>query len=153
MSLQLTSSAFAQGQTIPRKYTGDGDDHSPPLAWSAPPPETKSLALICDDPDAPRGAWVHWVLFNLPVAQRSLVEATPASERLPTGALQGTNDFGKIGYGGPAPPPGKPHRYYFKLYALSAMLPLPAGSTKSQLLNAIKGHVLDEGEYMDTYKR
>ena len=153
MPLQLTSSAFGQGEKIPSKFTGDGADVSPPLAWPVAPFGTRSFALICDDPDAPRGTWVHWVLFNMPSDQQALDQGVPTTEKLANGALQGTNDFGKIGYGGPAPPPGKPHRYFFKVYALDAVVPLPAGSTKSQLVNAMKGHVIDEGELMGTYQR
>jgi Raf kinase inhibitor-like YbhB/YbcL family protein len=153
MPLQVTSSAFTQGQEIPRKYTGDGDDLSPQLAWSAPPTAVASVALICDDPDAPRGTWVHWVLFNLPAKQQSLDEGAPATEALDNGALQGKNDFGNIGYGGPAPPPGHPHRYFFKVYALDVKLSLPAGATKSQVVDAMKGHILAEGQLMGTYKR
>ena len=153
MPLQLTSLAFGQGEKIPSKFTGDGADVSPPLAWPVAPFGTRSFTLICDDPDAPRGTWVHWVLFNMSSDQQALDEGVPTTEKLANGALQGTNDFGKIGYGGPAPPPGKPHRYFFKLYALDAVLPLPAGSTKSQLVNAMKGHVIDEGELMGTYQR
>jgi Raf kinase inhibitor-like YbhB/YbcL family protein len=112
-----------------------------------------SLALICDDPDAPRGTWVHWVLFNLPGDARGLSEHIPLDGTLPNGAQQGKNDFGKLGYGGPAPPRGKPHRYFFKLYALDANLKLPAGATKDQLLKAMKGHVLAEARLMGQYQR
>ncbi len=153
MNIELTSSAFGEGTSIPKPYTGDGEDVSPPLRWSEPPPGTKSLALICDDPDAPRGTWVHWVLFNLPADQRELEEAVPRQETLASGARQGKNDFGKIGYGGPAPPPGKPHRYFFKLYAVDAMLDLAPGATKAQLLEALKGHILAEGQFMGHYGR
>lgn len=153
MSLELTSTAFQVGETIPKKYTGDGADRSPPLAWSEPPSGTKSLALICDDPDAPRGTWVHWVLFNLPSETRELVEGVPTSETLDNGAKQGKNDFGNIGYGGPAPLKGKPHRYFFKLCALDAILNLPAGATKAQLVGAMTGHILAEGQLMGTYGR
>ncbi len=118
MSIELTSTAFQKGETIPKQYTGDGADQSPPLRWSEPPSGTKSIALICDDPDAPRGTWVHWVLFNLPPQTRELEEGVPTTATLGNGAKQGKNDFGNIGYGGPAPPKGKPHRYFFKLYAL-----------------------------------
>ena len=118
MSIEVTSTAFQQGMTIPKQYTGDGADQSPPLRWSEPPSGTKSIALICDDPDAPRGTWVHWVLFNLPTQTRELEEGVPTTATLPSGAKQGKNDFGNIGYGGPAPPKGKAHRYFFKLYAL-----------------------------------
>src|SRR6516165_8657122 len=133
MSIELTSKAFQPGAAIPKQYTGDGADRSPPLGWSDPPPGTKSLALICDDPDAPRGTWVHWVLFNLPAQTRELDEGVPTTETLPTGAKQGKNDFGNIGYGGPAPPKGKGHRYFFKLYALGVAVDLAPGATKTQL--------------------
>src|SRR6516164_7719219 len=119
--MQVSSSAVTEGTPIPKKYTADGADVSPPLQWQGTPPTAKSFALICDDPDAPRGTWVHWVLFNLPAEQRQLEEATPGVEVLASGAKHGKNDFGKIGYGGPAPPPGKPHRYFFKLYALDTV--------------------------------
>jgi Raf kinase inhibitor-like YbhB/YbcL family protein len=153
MSIELTSPAFQPGTTIPKPYTGDGADRSPPLRWSEPPTGTKSLALICDDPDAPRGTWVHWVLFNLPATARELEEGVPAKDILDNGAKQGKNDFGKISYGGPAPPRGKPHRYFFKLYALDTPLNLPAGATKAQLEKAMQGHMLAEGQLMGTYGR
>src|SRR5262249_23044587 len=122
--MRLTSSAFQEGKPIPTPYTGEGPDKSPALAWDGVPDGTKSFALICDDPDAPRGTWVHWVLFNLPADTRSLPEGVPTDDRLPSGALQGTTDFKRPGYGGPYPPPGKPHRYFFKLYALDTTLNL-----------------------------
>jgi Raf kinase inhibitor-like YbhB/YbcL family protein len=153
MSIELTSTAFQTGETIPKQYTGDGVDQSPPLRWSEPPSGTKSLALICDDPDAPRGTWVHWVLFNLPAQTRELEEGVATMENLANGAKQGKNDFGDIGYGGPAPPKGKPHRYFFKLYALYVAVDLPPGATKAQLLDAMKGHILAEGQLMGTYGR
>ncbi len=153
MSLELTSKAFQPGGTIPKPYTGDGADHSPPLGWSEPPAGTKSLALICDDPDAPRGTWVHWVLFNLPPETRELGEGVPATETLDSGAKQGTNDFGNVGYGGPAPPRGKPHRYFFNLYALDGTVDLPAGATKAKLVVAMKGHILAQGQLTGTYGR
>jgi Raf kinase inhibitor-like YbhB/YbcL family protein len=118
MSIEVTSTAFQQGMSVPKQYTGDGADQSPPLRWSEPPSGTKSIALICDDPDAPRGTWVHWVLFNLPIQNRELEEGVPTTATLSSRAKQGKNDFGNIGYGGPAPPKGKAHRYFFKLYAL-----------------------------------
>src|SRR5437879_4876019 len=120
MPFQLTSTAFAEGEPIPAGHTGDGANRSPALAWSDPPPGTKTLALVCEDPDAPRGTWVHWVLFNLPADSRGLAEGASAG-------VQGKNDFGAVGYGGPAPPHGKPHRYFFKLHAVDAELKLPAG--------------------------
>lgn len=153
MSIEVTSTAFKAGETIPKQYTGDGEDQSPLLRWSEPPSGTKSLALICDDPDAPRGTWVHWVLFNRPAQARELAEGVPTTETLGNGAKQGKNDFGNIGYGGPAPPKGKPHRYFFKLYALDAALDLSAGATKAELEKAMKGHILAEGQLMGTYKR
>jgi Raf kinase inhibitor-like YbhB/YbcL family protein len=152
-AMQLTSTAFAEGGTIPKEYTGDGTDRSPPLKWSGAPATTKSFALIADDPDAPRGTWVHWVLFNLPPATTELAEGVPPEKTLPSGAKQGKNDFGNIGYGGPAPPRGKPHRYYFKLYALDTTLNLTEGATKQQVEGAMKGHILAEGRLMGTYGR
>jgi Raf kinase inhibitor-like YbhB/YbcL family protein len=153
MKIELSSTAFADGETIPNLYTGDGTGVSPPLQWSDPPQGTKSFALICDDPDAPRGTWVHWVLFNFPADQRLLEEAVPAQRVLASGAIHGKNDFGKIGYGGPAPPPGKPHRYFFKLYALDTLLDLAPGVAKSQVVAAMRGHVLAEGQLMGRYGR
>lgn len=153
MKIELTSPTIREGEAVPKQYTGDGKDVSPPLRWSDPPQATKSFALICDDPDAPRGVWVHWVLFNLPGERRELEEGVPAEEMPAGGAKQGKNDFGKIGYGGPAPPPGKPHRYYFKLYALDTLLDLAPGATKDQLLAAMKGHLLAEGQLVGRYGR
>jgi Raf kinase inhibitor-like YbhB/YbcL family protein len=153
MPIEITSTAFEQGMSIPSQYTGDGADQSPPLRWSELPSGTKSIALICDDPDAPRGTWVHWVLFNLPPGTRELEEGVPTTATLPSGAKQGKNDFGNIGYGGPAPPKGKPHRYFFNLYALAVVVDLPPGATKAELVDAMKGHVLAEGQLMGTYKR
>ena len=153
MGLKLTSSAFENGSFIPRKYTGDGSDVSPPLRWSDPPEGAKSFALICDDPDAPMGTWVHWVIYGIRAAARELPEGVPTRPELADGAKQGKSDFGKIGYGGPAPPRGKEHRYFFKLYALDAELSLASGATKKQLLDAMKGHVLAEADLMGLYKR
>jgi Raf kinase inhibitor-like YbhB/YbcL family protein len=151
MSIELTSTAFKAGQPIPKQHTGDGADQSPPLQWSEPPSGTKSIALICDDPDAPRGTWVHWVLFNLPDQARKLEEGVPTTETLTNGAKQGKNDFGNIGYGGPAPPKGKAHHYFFKLYALDVALDLPFGASKAELEALMKGHVLVEGQLTGTY--
>ena len=153
MSIELTSTAFQSGAAIPKQYTADGAGLSPPLRWSEPPPSTKSIALICDDPDAPRGTWVHWVLFNLPAQSRELEEGVPNSVTLTKGAREGKNDFGNIGYGGPAPPKGKAHRYFFKLYALAVILELAPGASKAQLEAAMKGHIVAQGELMGTYKR
>ncbi len=152
MATKVTSTAFTEGTMIPAKYTCDGANISPPLAWSGSPATAKSFALICDDPDAPAGTWAHWVVFNLPASVTSLDENVPADKTLPNGARQGTNDFRKLGYGGPAPPSGT-HRYYFKLYALDTILDLAAGATKPQLLRAMEGHILAQGQLMGTYKR
>src|SRR5262245_14251468 len=153
-TMQITSTAFHDGDTIPQKYTGDGEDASPPLSWTGAPDGTKSYALICDDPDAPRAKpWVHWVLYNLPADKHALAVAIPAKEDIPSVARQGKNDFGNIVYGGPAPPPGKPHRYFFKVYALNTTTDLAAGASKDQLEKAIKGHVLAHGQLMGTYGR
>lgn len=149
----ITSSAFKMGSPIPKKYTGDGPDISPPLNWEGVPEGTKSLALICDDPDAPVGTWVHWVIFNIPTTVKELPENVPKQNLLSNGAKQGINDFRKIGYNGPAPPPGKPHRYFFRLYALDTILDLPPGIKKSDLLKAMEGHILASCEYMGTYQR
>ena len=153
MTMKVTSSAFQAGQAIPTKYTCEGADISPPLQWSGVPAGAKSLALICDDPDAPVGTWVHWVLYDLPVTATDLVEKVPASETLSFGAQQGINDFKRVGYGGPCPPPGKPHRYYFKLYALDADLLLKPRATKQELLRAMDGHTLAEAQLSGTYQR
>jgi Raf kinase inhibitor-like YbhB/YbcL family protein len=153
MKIDVSSADFKEGETIPVPYTADGKNISPALRWTAAPDATKSFALMCDDPDAPRKTWVHWVIFNIPASSQELPEAVPTKETLADGARQGKNDFGKIGYGGPSPPPGKPHRYYFKLYALDIALDLPAGSTKDKLLGVMKGHVLAEGQLMGRYGR
>lgn len=152
MAMNLTSSAFAEGTMIPRKYTCDAEDTSPDLKWSGAPKGTQSLALICDDPDAPVGTWVHWVLFNIPADVTALPAGIPAEATLENGARQGKNDFRKLGYGGPCPPGGT-HRYYFKLYALDTRLDLASGSSKAQLLAAMKGHILAEGQLMGKYQR
>ena len=152
MDLKLTSASFSEGAMIPKQYTCDGKDISPPLAWSGVPPSAVTLALIADDPDAPTGVWVHWVLFNIPLSTQNLPENVPARKALPDGAKQGTNDFGRIGYGGPCPPGGT-HRYFFKLYALDAELKLDAGASKAQLLKAMEGHILAQGQLMGRFKR
>ena len=152
-TMQLKSNAFGNGQPIPAKYTGQGKDISPPLEWSEVPSETKSFAIIADDPDAPVGTWVHWVIYNIPSDVTKLDENVPAKETLPNGAKQGINDFGKFGYGGPMPPPGKPHRYYFKLYALDTVLNLKPRATKQDLLKSMQGHILAQVELIGTYQR
>jgi Raf kinase inhibitor-like YbhB/YbcL family protein len=149
MAFQLTSTAFQHGQTIPKRHTGDGADLSPPLQWTEPPQGTKSLALVCDDPDAPRGTWTHWIALNIPVDWRALAEGI----QLPDHITQTTTDFGTPGYGGPAPPPGKPHRYFFRLYALDRPLSLTAKATIQEVHAAIKAHTIGMAELMGTYQR
>jgi Raf kinase inhibitor-like YbhB/YbcL family protein len=155
--IELTSTAFAQGQPIPRKYTGEGANVSPPLSWSALPQGTKELVLICDDPDAPGGTWVHWVVYKVPAAATGLPEDVASSDPRPPeleGIVQGKNSFGDTGYGGPMPPPGGgKHRYFFRLYALDSELALEPGLDKVTILEAIVGHILAEGELMGTYER
>ena len=153
MAFALTSLAFKEGDFIPKKHTCEGPDLSPPLRWTNAPKGTKSIALIADDPDAPVGTWVHWVIFNLPGETTELPEGVPAQETLPNGARQGLNDFRRVGYGGPCPPPGKPHRYYFKLNALDVTLDLRPRATKAQVLEAVKGHILGEAQLMGRFGR
>jgi Raf kinase inhibitor-like YbhB/YbcL family protein len=155
MDIALTSPAFAAGAAIPTQYTCDGTDVSPPLAWSGAPPGTRAFALIVDDPDAPAGTWVHWVLFNLSGTTSSLPENVAKSESVAElgGALQGRNDFRRTGYGGPCPPPGKPHHYLFRLYALDGPLALRAGATKADVERAMQNHVLAQGQLVGTYGR
>jgi len=150
--MELTSSAFQEGKSIPSLYTCDGKDMSPPLSWSGAPEGAKSFALIADDPDAPRGTWVHWVLWNLPAAATELKEGIPVTPHLPSGALQGKNDSGETGYGGPCPPSGI-HQYFFKLYALDTTLSLISGATKSELEAAMKRHVLSQATLIGLYSR
>jgi hypothetical protein len=154
--LSLTSTAFAAGQSIPKKYTCEGDDTSPPLQWTGVPPNAKSLALIVDDPDAPdpkapQRVWVHWVLYNVPPTTTTLAEATSGRD-IPSGAIEGTNDWGRNGYGGPCPPVGR-HRYFFKLYALDESLPAGQPLRKAQLESAMKGHVISQAELVGTYQK
>jgi len=153
MGFTIKSSAFENGATIPKKYTCDGADVSPPLSWSGAPAGTQSYALICDDPDAPMGTWVHWVLWGLPFDTMALLEGVPAQAVMPSGVRQGLNSWPRVGYGGPCPPSGKPHRYYFKLYALDATLTLPANANKAALEKAMKGHILAETQVMGKYGR
>ena len=151
MALQLTTAAFPAGGTIPQKFTCDGPDNSPALSWTDPPAGTQSFALIVDDPDAPAGTWVHWVLYDLPAGTRKLPEAVGKAQELPDGSRQGRNDFGKIGYNGPCPPRGPAHRYFFKLYALDSKLDLKPGSTKGDLERAMKNHVLAHTELVGKF--
>jgi Raf kinase inhibitor-like YbhB/YbcL family protein len=153
MPFELTSIAFQNGEPIPREYTADGRNVSPPLKWGDPPAGTRSFALLCDDPDAPRGTFTHWVICNIPAEARELSEGVPPEPTLPNGTVQGSNDFGKVGYGGPSPPRGKPHRYFFKLYALDRLVDLQPGADKRQLLAAMQGHILAETQLMGTYRR
>ena len=151
MTLSLTSPAFAANGPIPAVHTCDGRDLSPPLAWSGVPPAAKSLALVVDDPDAPRGTWVHWVVYNLPPSAAGLAEGA-GSGALPAGALGGVNDFKRASYDGPCPPSGR-HRYFHKLYALDIVVEGMDGPTASELERAMQGHVLARGELVGTYER
>ncbi len=151
--LSVSSAAFGEGEVIPAKYTCQGQDVSPPLTWSEPPAGTQSLALIVDDLDAPGGVFNHWVIFNIAADSRELPEAVPAQAELPSGALQGKNDFGRMGYAGPCPPSGRPHWYQFTVYALDSSLDLTAGVAKTQVLTAVQGHVLAQGELSGRYQR
>ena len=153
MMIKVTSPAFSAGQPIPTKYTCDGADVSPPLKWEGVPDGTKSLALICDDPDAPAGTWVHWVVYDLPPTATELAEKVATTDTLPIGGKQGLNDFKRTGYGGPCPPPGKAHRYFFKLHALDTTTALKPRASKADLLRAMEGHLLAQGELMGTYQR
>jgi Raf kinase inhibitor-like YbhB/YbcL family protein len=152
MALDVRSSAFREGGAIPARYTCDDLDISPPLSWSSVANGTRSLALIVDDPDAPRGAFVHWVIYNLPPDTRRLPEDVPNQRTLPSGALQGMNGAGSLGYTGLCPPNGT-HRYLFKVYALDTELDLGAGATKEVVVSAMEGHVLAEGRLLGTYQR
>ena len=150
--ITITSPVFQEGGRIPSEHTCDGADVSPPLQWTGVPQGAKSLALISDDPDAPMGDWVHWVFYDLPPDIVELPFAVPNIEKIPSGGTQGRTDFGSIGYGGPCPPSGM-HRYFFKIYALDAMLRLKPGATKKELLRAMQGHVLAEGQLTGRYQR
>jgi Raf kinase inhibitor-like YbhB/YbcL family protein len=160
MEIKVTSTAFSHGEQIPVKYTGEGEDLSPPINWSGVPEAAKELALICDDPDAPTAEpWVHWVIYKIPSTATGLPEGVAKKARLkdPPGTLQGRNSWPSgqtIGYRGPFPPPGHgTHRYFFKLYALEAKLVMEPGHDKNTLIEEIKDHVLAEGELVGTYER
>ena len=153
MALQLKTAVFKAGGDVPARYTCDGSDVSPALAWSDAPAGTRSFALIMDDPDAPAGTWVHWLLYDLPATAQDLAEGVPARIELPSGARQGRNDFRRVGYGGPCPPRGPAHRYFFRLYALDTKLNLRGGAARSDLDGAMRGHVLAEAELMARYSR
>jgi Raf kinase inhibitor-like YbhB/YbcL family protein len=152
MSIKLTSSAFQEGGVIPVQYACTGQNQSPPLAWTGVPAEAKTLALVLDDPDVPISPFVHWVVYNLPATTTELPADVPKQAELANGGRQGKNGLLKIGYGGPCPPPGPAHRYYFKLYALNTELTLPAGASKQDLLKAMYGHIVDQGQLMGRFK-
>lgn len=152
-TFSLVSPAFQEGEPIPVRYTCEGPDVSPPLEWNQVPEGTKAFALICDDPDAPVGVWVHWVIYNIPSTMKALPEGIAKGDRWKEPIAQGKNDFRFNGYGGPCPPPGKPHRYYFRLYALDEATGFPPGLTKKELLDKIKGHIIGEAVLMGTYQR
>ena len=151
--ISVSSDVFENGGMLSSEYTCDGSDVSPGLFWNTVPAGTQSIALIVDDPDAPGGTWVHWVIYNIPADSTGLTTAVPKNKSLDDGSLQGKNDFGKIGYNGPCPPPGKPHRYFFKVYALDTTLSLTSGATKSQVEAAMSGHILAQGEMIGKYGR
>jgi Raf kinase inhibitor-like YbhB/YbcL family protein len=154
MPIQITSTAFKEGQDIPTQYTCDGANISPPLSWSGVSQEAESLALLMNDPDAPSGTFTHWVLYNLRRDTDGLSESVDNDETFGKSGRQGTNSFGKIGYGGPCPPPGHgSHRYFFRIYALDSELSLNREATGDDLLNAIEGHIIDEGQLMGRYER
>jgi Raf kinase inhibitor-like YbhB/YbcL family protein len=153
IKMTLTSEAFEDGAVIPARYSCEGDDLSPPLSWSDVPTGTRAFALICEDPDAPVGTWDHWVIFNLPGEMTSLPAGVTTEAELGEDVRHGLNSWHRTGYGGPCPPPGKPHRYFFRLYALSAPVELSAGVTKAELLAAIKPLTLGQTELMGTFSR
>lgn len=157
MTITIVSPSFEEGSPLPRRHTGDGEDVSPALAWSGIPSEARELALVVDDPDAPRSEpWVHWVVYSIPPDISGLAEGagSSAAAALPEGAQQGRNDFGDAGYGGPAPPKGHgTHHYHFVLYALDERLEAPPGLDKAGLLAAMEGHILARGELIGTYER
>jgi hypothetical protein len=153
MAFHLKTSAFEPGGTIPAKFTCSGEDVSPALTWSGAPAATKSFALIVDDPDAPSGTFTHWLIFNLPPQTHELPQGVPKSDEVTGGARQGQNDFQRIGYSGPCPPPGKPHRYFFHFYALNAALNVPAGASRRELEQAMQSHILAQTDLMGRFER
>ncbi len=150
---QLKSTGFENGGKIPKEYTCEGADLSPALSWLHPPAGAQSFVLLVDDPDAPSGTWVHWVVYNLAGRLRGVPAHVPKGNHLAQGGLQGKNDFGWTGYGGPCPPPGPAHHYHFKLYALDEKLDLPPGASEKEVLNAMKGHVLGEAQIIALFGR
>jgi Raf kinase inhibitor-like YbhB/YbcL family protein len=153
MVLRIESPAFKDREVLPKRFTCDGEDISPPLSWEGIPEGTRSLAIICDDPDAPSTTWDHWIIFNIDPLKGGIQEAVSKERRLPEGEIHGKNSWGRSDYGGPCPPPGNPHRYFFKLYALDTRLSLSPGSSKSELLESMKKHILDKAQLMGIYGR
>ena len=153
MSFALETKAFPKEGDIPARYTCGGEDISPALAWSGAPQGTKSFVLIVDDPDAPSGTFTHWIVYDLPANARGVPENVAKSDDLSGGGRQGRNDFRRVGYGGPCPPPGKPHRYFFRLHALNSTLNLPAGANRKDVENAMRGHVIGQAEIMGKFAR
>ncbi len=151
--ISIASSAFGQGQRIPRQYTADGVDKSPPLSWSAAPEGTKSFALVCEDPDAPGGTWIHWIIYDIPANHTNLPDGMSKQPQLTDGSKQGTNSFHRIGYGGPSPPPGAPHRYFFKLYALDGMSEYEPGVKLEKLRQFLEAHEIAQAQTMGIYGR
>jgi hypothetical protein len=151
--MDLTSTSFAEGDAIPKKHTCDAEDVSPELSWSGVPEGAKSLVMICDDPDAPVGTWVHWVMFGISPDANGLPEGVPDGESVLGGATHGRNDFGNLGYGGPCPPPGPAHRYFYKIFAVDIEPVLSAGGSKADVMQAIDGHIVAEGQLMGRYGR
>lgn len=151
--MELRSEAFTQDGTIPRVYTRDGEDRSPPLTWSDLPRDAESLALIVEDPDAPRGTFTHWLMWDIPITNERLPEGVVHAGDFNDGRRQGDNDFDERGYSGPQPPKGQTHRYVFRLFALDQRLQVEEGATKEQLLRAMEGHVLDRAELVGRYRR
>ena len=152
-ALTISSSAFQNGQPVPQKYSCDGENISPALSWSAGPSQTRCFALVCEDPDAPHGTFIHWVMYNIPSSSTGLPENVKKTDALPDGTRQGKNGAGQMGYTGPCPPPGKLHHYHFKLFALDAMCNVPGTPDRDQLMSAIQGHIIAQGETVGTYQR
>ena len=150
---RMESAAFKEGAGIPVRFTCEGEDVSPALTWSGAPAGTRSFALIVEDPDAPGGVWTHWVVYNLHAQTKAMDENQPKQAQLPNGGLQGLSSFGRVGYGGPCPPPGPAHRYFFRLYALDVVLPLESGASKQKVIDAMKGHILGQALLMGRFKR
>jgi hypothetical protein len=151
--IELKTASFTPGGFIPKQFTCEGPDVSPALAWTDPPQGTRTFAIIEDDPDAPSGTFVHWLIYDLPANSRGLPEALSGSGQMPGGARQGTNDFSKTGYNGPCPPRGAPHRYFIRLYALDTQLDLRPGATRQELETVMRGHILAQGELMGRFQR